>query len=230
MIELLLIRHGQPVRDVRTDGTPADPSLSELGRWQADRVAAWLQAEPIDVIVASPKARALQTAEPLAHRLGIEPTVRANLDEIDRLATTYFPTEELHTAGEYWDGIVAQEWDAIGWDSPEVFRRRVRQAFHDLLSENLGSRIAVFSHSGVMNRMLAAVVGQQERLSVDLDYACLCRVRLVGAQRHIKSINETAHFDAERPAAVGAMRDGSTGLRTEVKPTDEPLALSWLLA
>ena len=46
-MELLVIRHGLPLRIERDDGEPADPELSELGQRQADRIAEWLSDEPI---------------------------------------------------------------------------------------------------------------------------------------------------------------------------------------
>ena len=41
-MDLLLIRHGLPVRVENPDGRPADPPLSQEGREQAERVAHWL--------------------------------------------------------------------------------------------------------------------------------------------------------------------------------------------
>ena len=49
-MQLILVRHAQPMRAYNPDG-PADPGLSELGQWQASRLNAWLSHEPIDYII-----------------------------------------------------------------------------------------------------------------------------------------------------------------------------------
>ncbi len=65
-MELLLIRHGLPLRVENDDGTPADPSLSPAGQEQARRLMRWLERDKIERVYASPLRRAYQTAEPLA--------------------------------------------------------------------------------------------------------------------------------------------------------------------
>src|SRR5688500_6725396 len=68
-VELLIIRHGLPVRIDDAEG-PADPGLSELGHEQARRVATWLRGEKITAVYTSPMRRAVQTAAPIGEILG----------------------------------------------------------------------------------------------------------------------------------------------------------------
>ena len=70
-MELLLIRHGLPVRRELEDGI-ADPELSTAGLAQAEHLADYLDTEPLDAVYASPLQRAYQTALPIAahHRRG----------------------------------------------------------------------------------------------------------------------------------------------------------------
>ena len=70
-MELLIIRHGLPVRRELTSGA-ADPELSEDGRAQAEHLARYLEAERIDAVYASPLARARETAVPLATGKSLE--------------------------------------------------------------------------------------------------------------------------------------------------------------
>jgi broad specificity phosphatase PhoE len=82
---MILLRHGQSAFNAaftatrRDPGIP-DPGLTEQGRAQAESAAAALIREEVSHIVASPYTRALQTAAPLARRLGlpvlINPVVR----------------------------------------------------------------------------------------------------------------------------------------------------------
>jgi len=71
-MELILIRHGLPVRSAET----SDPPLSDEGHEQARRAASWLAGERIGAVYASPMLRAVQTADfmtaqwaPLPHEL-----------------------------------------------------------------------------------------------------------------------------------------------------------------
>jgi broad specificity phosphatase PhoE len=82
---MILLRHGQSEFNLAFSATKkdpgiADPRLTELGRQQALAAAEALAGEPIARVLCSPYTRALQTATPVAERLGvpifITPTVR----------------------------------------------------------------------------------------------------------------------------------------------------------
>src|SRR5262249_20648973 len=82
---MILLRHGQSEFNLRVSATRVDPGiadapLTEHGHTQAENAAQRLADEPIRRIIASPYTRALQTAAPLARRLGlkveIQPLVR----------------------------------------------------------------------------------------------------------------------------------------------------------
>ncbi len=78
-MELYLLRHAHAGDPAKWTGDDADRPLSSRGRRQADRLGRLLAEaglEP-DAIVASPKARAAQTAEMVAEALG----GRARTDE-----------------------------------------------------------------------------------------------------------------------------------------------------
>jgi broad specificity phosphatase PhoE len=76
---MILLRHGQSefnlhFTQTRWDPGIEDPKLTELGHQQAEHAAATLAepgAPPIRRIIASPYTRALQTAAPVARRLGV---------------------------------------------------------------------------------------------------------------------------------------------------------------
>lgn len=80
---LFVVRHGQTggngQRYVGWEDEPLDP----VGIEQARAVAARLGAEAIDAVYSSPLSRALDTARPLAARLGLAVAVREELKEID---------------------------------------------------------------------------------------------------------------------------------------------------
>ena len=82
---MILLRHGQSefnLHFTRTRQDPGieDPRLTPLGHEQAEAAAERLAGEGIGRIMASPYTRALQTAAPLARRLGlpvhVQPLIR----------------------------------------------------------------------------------------------------------------------------------------------------------
>ena len=82
---MILLRHGQSEFNLhftatRKDPGIPDPKLTPLGHEQAEAAAAALAGEQIGRILASPYTRALQTAAPIAERLGlpviVNPVVR----------------------------------------------------------------------------------------------------------------------------------------------------------
>ncbi|WLW55511.1 bifunctional RNase H/acid phosphatase [Streptomyces sp. YU58] len=83
----VLLRHGETplTPEKRFSGSGGtDPSLSEIGRGQAERAAVALARRgTIQHIVASPLARTRETAAAIATRLGIEVTVDEGLRETD---------------------------------------------------------------------------------------------------------------------------------------------------
>ena len=84
MTEFLLVRHGETDwnRDRRFQGH-ADPGLNDTGRVQALELADELAAERIDAIYASDLARARETAEIIAGRVGAPVVLDRELREID---------------------------------------------------------------------------------------------------------------------------------------------------
>lgn len=83
---MILLRHGQSEFNARFGATRQDPGihdppLTDLGHQQADAVAEALAAEGLQRIVVSPYTRALQTAAPIARRLGLPVIVNPQVRE-----------------------------------------------------------------------------------------------------------------------------------------------------
>ncbi len=207
-MQIVFVRHGQPLKEWNTD-TVADPGLSELGLWQSERLADWLEHEPIDHIISSTKRRAIRTVEPLATRLGLEVELEEDFAEIDRNSRVYIPTERLASeGGEYYEAIRAQDYAAIGWDTPEEFHKRVLAAFDRLCEVQPGQHVVVACHGGVINRIVSELVLAAERIHFQVGYTGVCRVWVDDDRRMVMSVNETGHCCATRDGVTGFMRDG----------------------
>ena len=194
-MELILVRHGLPVRREVVEG-PADPELSVEGHDQSARLASYLATESIDAIYSSPMKRAFQTAEPLAAKTSLPISIVDDVAEYDRLSNEYIPIEELRAANdERWHKLVAGGWQSDS-DTLESFRNRVISSLEQLISQHASQRIVVTCHGGVINQYLAHILGiATERGFFYPQYTSIHRV--VAAQnglRSIASLNEVAHL------------------------------------
>ncbi|MEY2433920.1 MAG: hypothetical protein QOC92_3645 [Acidimicrobiaceae bacterium] len=194
-MELLLIRHALPVRIEGEEGTAADPELAELGHEQARALADYLAGETVDVLYVSPLRRALQTAEPLAARLGVEAIIDEELAEFDRHSHFYIPIEELRELkDERWDDLVEGRWGVDGEVDPSTFKSVVVEAVERVITANSGKTVAIVCHGGVINAYFAHLLDLDFPMFFEPAYTSISRVLASSAgQRQVKSINEHAH-------------------------------------
>ena len=89
MIELYLLRHADAGDPMAWQGPDAARPLSGKGERQADRLGRFLSGIGFapDSIITSPKVRAAQTAEGVAHHLGVPVTIDDRLAESVDLGT-----------------------------------------------------------------------------------------------------------------------------------------------
>ncbi len=195
-MELLLIRHALPIRREVVDG-PADPPLSEAGLAQAALLGTYLASEKLDAIYASPLARALETAAPIAAAQGLSVVVEDGVAEYDRLSNEYIPIEEIKAAGgQAWKDFTTSSWHGAGaYDSPDEFNAIVIAAIEGLVARHRGHRIAVVCHGGVINGYLAHVLGIEGSGFFYPNYTSIHRIAAAGSgERSIVTINETSHL------------------------------------
>jgi len=200
-VQLLLIRHGLPIREEHEDGTSADPPLSARGREQAARLAEWVADEPIDRIYASPLRRAHETARALADRKRIEIEIEPRLREFDREADRYIPMEELKRS----DYAAWKQFMRDGYPPGaefEQFKGNVIAGIEAIVAANPGRRVAVVCHAGVINMWAACVLGLELRLFFNPDYTSLNRFAVArSGERSVGSLNERAHLRGLDPAS-----------------------------
>jgi 2,3-bisphosphoglycerate-dependent phosphoglycerate mutase len=196
-MELLLVRHGRPVRVTASGG--ADPGLTARGHREAGLLAAHLVAADVptpEVVWSSPMRRARETAGYLAERAGVPVRVDERLAEFDRGAPAYVPVEQVGRGdrAELWRALETGRWGSHRFD-PEAFRARVVEVFADIVAAREGGVVAVVCHGGVINSYLCSILDRPHGMFCQLGYTSVSRVL---ASRHghrqLVSINETAHL------------------------------------
>jgi broad specificity phosphatase PhoE len=149
-----LIRHGETSANV--EGVwhgSIDTALTPRGRSQAERVAEHIARTRADAraLYASPLARARDTAQPIAERLGLSPCLEPDLRE--------------YHLGE-WEGIsyatLAREhrlfermrddpdWQPGGGESARQVAERLARSLLAIAERHPGERVIVVSHGGAL--------------------------------------------------------------------------------
>jgi broad specificity phosphatase PhoE len=200
-LELILVRHAEPVRHQVAAGS-ADPGLHERGRVQAEALARWLSREHIEAVVHSPARRAVETARPLAEALQLTAVPLDGIAEFDRGAPEYVPVEELKAADDpRWQALARGELFGDGVD-PTAFRRRVVATLEGVVRANPGGRVVAVCHGGVINAYVGHVLGITRPLWFAPAYAGISRIAASrSGQRSVLSLNETAHLKPVFPAS-----------------------------
>lgn len=174
----------------------ADPELSPDGLRQAELLADYLERERIDAVYSSPLQRALQTAEPMAHRRGLTVGVLDGAAEWDRNANEYIPVEELKAAGDpRWRDLANGTWTSTE-ETFDQFRTRVVRDFEQVVAAHAGQRVAITCHGGVINAYLFHILGLSKGHGFFFpNYTSINRVAAASSgQRSIVTLNETSHL------------------------------------
>jgi len=193
-MELIIIRHGLPLRVKKKDNTPADPALSETGIEQSKKLSQWLKNERIDAIYCSPMKRAKMTAAPLGKLKGIEVKIDPGVAEFDMQSSEYVPLEELkETDYDRWKEFMEGGFEAA-YDM-EAFRQKVLDSLNRIIAENKGKRVAVICHGGIINIFAAHVLGIKKHLFFAPEYTAINRFRITSSGiKLLVCLNESGHL------------------------------------
>lgn len=192
-MELILVRHGLPIRREVTEGA-ADPELSREGLAQAQHLGDYLAIENIDAIYTSPMKRAHQTALPLAKIKGLSPVVESGVAEWDQHSSEYIPIEELKAANDpRWKELASGAWTSE--EDPAIFNQRVMSTLGRIIDNHRGQKVVVTCHGGVINEFLSSVLGINRGQFFYPNYTSIHRIAASSqGHRSILSINETSHL------------------------------------
>ncbi len=174
--------------------------LNAVGLLQAERLAARLAGEAIDVLLCSDLQRARATADALArahgHGLRVEPLWREQgfgvLEGLD------VPTIRARHA-ELWAQWVRHEADYAlpqGGESNVAFHDRVMRAMQAAVAAHAGRRIAVVTHGGVLDMLWRNAQGLPLHgpRTCDIPNTGINRLRWAGGRLQILRWAEAGHL------------------------------------
>lgn len=174
---MILLRHGQSEFNLhftatRKDPGIEDPKLTGLGHAQAEQAAEALLAETggdIRRILASPYTRAVQTAAPLARRLGLPVTIQPLVRERYAFACDIGSPRSrmaLDWPDHAWDHIDEVWWPAVEEPAAQV-EARAALFRQEMAALEDWAHTVVITHWGFVMSMTGRSIGNGEWLRVD---------------------------------------------------------------
>lgn len=157
-MDMYMIRHGQSYVNLRDwNRGNLDEGLTELGRRQAEALAAWMPGHvaALDAIYSSTMRRARETAMPLAAAYDLPLYFDDRLREVgnNRLDHTAWPSDDLPEYSDYWgserpfSSITPEREQG---ESLMHFRVRVGNFIEEMVDLHHGETIAAVCHGGVI--------------------------------------------------------------------------------
>lgn len=199
----VLLRHGEtaltPQKRFSGSGG-SDPSLSDVGREQAERAAAALAARgTIQAIVSSPLKRCQETAQAVAARIGLDVRIEDGLRETD------FGAWEGLTFGEVRERqpeelnawLSSAKAAPPGGESFAAVSRRVSAARDRLTAEYAGRTVLLVTHVTPIKTLVRLALGAppEALFRMELSAASLSAVAYYAdGNASVRLLNETAHL------------------------------------
>ncbi|HEX2349990.1 MAG TPA: histidine phosphatase family protein [Ktedonobacterales bacterium] len=205
--EIYFVRHGDalPGQDEVVLGDYDAQALSELGRRQAQALAARMALYKPTAIYSSPVGRAVQTARPTADALGLTIAIDDDLREVelgaiggdlnitDPAEVSKLLRRRLREIAEI--AVTGGQWSAIpGSETTAHLRARITGAVARIHQRHPGERVAIFSHGGAINAFFA------DLLRLDRDYffpaanTSVSVARVQGQRRLLMALNDISHL------------------------------------
>ncbi|MEV6382604.1 bifunctional RNase H/acid phosphatase [Streptomyces sp. NPDC051773] len=200
----VLLRHGEtpltPQKRFSGSGG-SDPSLSDVGRYQAERVAAALAARgTIQAVVSSPLARCRETAGIVAARLGLKVAVEDGLRETDFGAWEGLSFGEVRE--RYPDDMNA--WLASpdaeptgGGESFAAVAHRVAATRDELVAAHRGRTVLLVSHVTPIKTLVRLALGAppESLFRMELSAASLSALAYYAdGNATLRLLNDTSHL------------------------------------
>jgi|SRR5271157_266622 len=200
-MRLILVRHG--LTEWNSSGRfqgHSDIPLSEMGRQQAEALAARLSSEHIHTIYASDLERAQATARIIAARQQCTPTSDAHLREISFGAWEGLTYDEIRRR----DPAALSRWEANGQEvtppGGETLGQlvwRVQPAMDEIRARHVDETVLIVAHGGPLQVLLCLSLGLAPSMywQFHLAPASISEVAFWPAGAMLNLLNDTCHLN-----------------------------------
>lgn len=157
----LLARHGShDVLDRILVGRSRHVGLNERGRAEAQALARRAVRLDVTHVQSSPQRRAIETAQPVAERLGLETEICPALDEVDFGAWAGRAFDELEEDYRWrrWNGQ-RSAGQAPGGESMREAQARIVDHLRRLHANSSGARILMVTHAEIIRAAALTMSG-----------------------------------------------------------------------
>lgn len=206
---LYLVRHGATPLTAEDRFSGADGvNLSKEGEWQCARLGERLASDGIVAAYASSYARAVQSAQIVCQRLGLDPVLRDDLREISHGhwegRSRHDVEQEFPAEYAAWEEDPFTVAPAQGESGVAVLARAL-PIIREIVTRHPGERVLVVSHKATLRLLLSSLLGFDERGYRDrLDQATAC-LNIVDFRTVVRArlmlFNDTSHYSEQPPAA-----------------------------
>lgn len=171
---ILLVRHGEtpltPHRKFSGDG-PLNPSLTEIGKEQAKKVATAIKKMKPDILIASPLARTQETAAFIANETGLDVVTDPIWIEQSFGLWDGMSVDEVKTQypNEYKHWVASTSYKPPRGESYDEVRDRAIQALASVASDYTQKTVVVVTHNGVIKTAATAAINAPAESLFNID-------------------------------------------------------------
>ena len=237
-MDLFIIRHGQSANNALPNirDREVDPPLTKLGERQAEKLAEYLssgkthdlaatdtgntryqirQGFGITSLFTSPMYRSLQTVQPVARSLRLEPKIWVDIHEEGGMYLNHGGDEGLvgypgrtrsEILSEFPNYHLPPSLNDAGWwnkghEDPSsllVRATKVSKQLHDMVPKE--ESVAIITHGGFMDALMKALFGQMPRGKIYYRHhnTAISRISMVGSEdAEVRYLNRIDHLSPE---------------------------------
>lgn len=196
--KLLLIRHGQTALNVqgRVHNQQDSAGLDEIGRWQASRLVEVCRGYGVRSILASPEARALETAQIIADGLGMPLQCSEALRERNWGQWSGLPWSQIHERLKPMSLEERFTFVPPGGESWQQMEQRLLGCVEAW--RGLSDSVAVVAHGGLLRALIPLLLNEPRKSSFryDLENASVSVFGVTGEGFEVVGLNEVGHLES----------------------------------
>jgi probable phosphoglycerate mutase len=141
--------------------------------------------------------RTVETASPLAKRLGIEPRIERSLREVylGEWEGGLLRVKAVEHDPAFVRAVEEERWDPIpGAEPAEAFRERVLAGIATVADAHPDQLVVVVTHGGVIGQVLSSATGARGFAFIGADNASISHVVVEEDRITLRRFNDTTHL------------------------------------